>query len=77
MAETLFWVEKSILVLGILCLITSMIAYGRRSHDWQGVITMFFKRVPLSIGEFKWYRLGITLVILAVILRIVVLTLWP
>lgn len=77
MEGSLFWIEKGFLVFGIVFLMTSIVLYGKRSSDWKGVATMFYKRVPLSIGEYKWYRLGISLVVFAVILRVLVLTLWP
>lgn len=73
----LFWIEKSILVIGIIFVLTGITQYGRRSHDWKGVTTMFYKRVPMSISEYKWYRLGISLLVCAVLLRIILLTLWP
>ncbi|WPC76581.1 hypothetical protein [Vibrio porteresiae] len=77
MALTIFWLEKGILLLGILCLMTGILQYGRRSHDWKGVITMFYKRVPLSVTEFKWYRSGIAFVLVAVVLKVLLFTLWP
>ncbi|PNM64447.1 hypothetical protein AL544_005915 [Vibrio mimicus] len=73
----LFWVEKLILVSGILLVLTGMMRYGRRSQDWKGVATMFYKRIPMTIDEYKWYRLGISLIVFAVILRIALLTFWP
>ncbi len=77
MEASLFWIEKLFLISGIIFVMTGIIQYGKRSHDWKGVITMFYKRVPLSIAEFKWYKLGIALIVFAAILRIIVLTLWP
>jgi hypothetical protein len=77
MGITLFWLEKGMLVVGILFILFGIIQYGRRSHDWAGVATIFFKRVPMSVEEFKRYRLGVSLVVMAVALRIIVLTLWP
>lgn len=73
----LFWIEKSILVAGIIFVLTSITQYGRRSHDWKGIITMFYKRVPMSISEYKWYRIGVALLVCSVLLRIIALTLWP
>lgn len=73
----LFWAEKGMLVLGIILVLTSVAQYGKRSHDWKGVITMFYKRIPLSISEYKWYRLGVAFIVVAVVLRILLLTLWP
>ncbi|CAK2034157.1 hypothetical protein [Vibrio crassostreae] len=73
----LFWAEKGMLVLGTLFVLTSMMQYGRRSSDWKGVITMFYKRIPMNIAEYKWYRLGIALLVFAVIIRFALLILWP
>ncbi|MBD1567494.1 hypothetical protein [Vibrio sp. S12_S33] len=73
----LFWVEKGILLLGIIFVLTSITQYVKRSHDWKGVVTMFYRRIPMTIAEYKWYRLGISFIVFAVVLRIIVLTLWP
>ncbi|WP_413283258.1 hypothetical protein [Vibrio sp. MA40-2] len=77
MAESLYWLEKGFLVFGVVFVLTGIMHYGKRSQDWKGIVTMFYRRVPLSIAEYKWYRLGIALVFFAVVLRIVGLTLWP
>lgn len=73
----LFWAEKGMLLLGVLFVLTSVMQYGKRSHDWKGVITMFYKRIPMSVSEYKWYRLGIALLVFAVIVRFALLILWP
>ncbi|KQA23467.1 hypothetical protein ACP45F_12950 [Vibrio metoecus] len=77
MDMALFWVEKLMLVGGILLVLTGIMHYGRRSQDWKGVVTMFYKRIPMTVEEFKWYRLGISCILFAVILRIALLTFWP
>ncbi len=77
MAIGLFWAEKGILLLGIIFILTSIMQYGRRSHDWKGVITIFYRRIPVSIVEYKWYRLGVAFIVTAIVLRIAVLTFWP
>jgi len=77
MEVAVFWIEKSILLTGILFVTMGVFQYGRRSQDWKGVVTMFYKRIPMSISEFKWYRLGIALLVFAVIIRIAGLIFWP
>ncbi|EEN99680.1 hypothetical protein D0810_04780 [Vibrio cholerae] len=77
MEIVLFWVEKLILVSGILLVLTGVMRYGRRSQDWKGVVTMFYKRIPMTIEEYKWYRLGVSCIVFAIILRIALLTFWP
>jgi len=77
MDTTLFWIEKGVLLAGIIMVLTGITQYGRRSHDWKGVVTMFYRRIPMSVSEYKWYRLGIALLVCAVVLRIIVLTFWP
>ncbi|PMH44550.1 hypothetical protein BCU68_03350 [Vibrio sp. 10N.286.49.B3] len=69
--------EKAILLFGIAFVLIGVIQYGKRSQDWAGIATMFYKRVPLTTSEYKWYRLGIAFLIFAVILRFIVLILWP
>ncbi|WP_117234117.1 hypothetical protein [Vibrio maerlii] len=71
---TLFWLEKVLLVAGILSILTSMYMYGRRSSDWSGLVTMFFKRVQMNIAEYKWYRIGVALVLVAVVLKVALYT---
>ncbi|EPE2649620.1 hypothetical protein ACSG7X_001326 [Vibrio fluvialis] len=77
MEIALFWIEKSVLLVGIFLVLTGITRYGKRSQDWKGVATMFYKRVPMTIEEYKLYRLGVAMVVLAIVLRIVLLTLWP
>ncbi|EEX64385.1 hypothetical protein [Vibrio metoecus] len=74
MDMALFWVEKLMLVGGILLVLTGIMRYGRRSQDWKGVVTMFYKRIPMTVEEFKWYRLGISCILFAVILRVLIQT---
>ncbi|USD68166.1 hypothetical protein [Vibrio sp. SCSIO 43136] len=77
MPELVFWIEKLVLLTGILSVIWAVKLYGQRSSDWTGVVTMFYKRIPLDVSEYKWYRLGIALIFFAVVLRILTLTFWP
>ncbi|MDG3085663.1 hypothetical protein P7F88_05925 [Vibrio hannami] len=77
MEASMFWIEKTVLLLGVVFILTGIVQYGKRSTDWKGVATMFYKRIPMSISEYKWYRLGIALVVFAFVLRIITLTLWP
>lgn len=77
MGATLNWIENITLLIGIGCILLSITQYGRRSSDWSGVVMMVFKRIPMNVAEYKWYRLGVALVIFAVVLRIIVLTLYP
>jgi len=73
----LFGLEKTLLLVGIVCVLTGMVRYGKRSQDWKGVATMFYKRIHMSVAEYKWYRLGVAMIVLAIALRIVLLTFWP
>lgn len=47
--QGVFWTEKLLLLAGVLFIITGIVQYGRRSQDWKGVVTMFYKRVPMSL----------------------------
>ncbi|MDC0610558.1 hypothetical protein OAP63_07470 [Vibrio sp.] len=69
--------EKSVLVLGVVLTLVSVWQYGRRSHDWRGVTLMLFKRIPMTVNEYRFYRLGVALLFLAVIMRFGILTIWP
>ncbi|EEX39976.1 hypothetical protein [Vibrio furnissii] len=77
METALFLIEKGLLIGGILFVLTGITQYGRRSHDWKGVATMFYKRIPMTIAEYKWYRLGIAMMVCAFVLRIILLMIWP
>ncbi len=74
---TLFIIEKSLLVIGILLLLSALAQYIRRTADWRGVLTMFFKRIDLSVGEYRFYRLAISAIVLAAVLKVVLLTFYP
>lgn len=49
MGITLFWLEKGMLVVGILFILFGIIQYGRRSHDWAGVATIFLSGFPCRL----------------------------
>jgi hypothetical protein len=77
MVATLFWMEKALLIIGIVFVLIGVIRYGKRSQDWRGIVMMCFKRIPMTIEEYRRYRLGIALIVLAVLIRIILLTLRP
>ncbi|MCL9773950.1 hypothetical protein [Vibrio methylphosphonaticus] len=77
METSLFLAEKGLLIVGLLFILTGMVQYGRRSHDWKGVVTMFYKRVPMNVSEYKHYRLGVALVIAAIVIRFAFHIFWP
>ncbi|CAH0529841.1 hypothetical protein [Vibrio hippocampi] len=69
--------EKVALCIGVMAIVSSLVMYGRRSQDWKGIATMFYKRIPLTTNEYKYYRLGISLLLIAVILKIGFAVFWP
>ncbi|MDO6582053.1 hypothetical protein Q4491_11955 [Photobacterium sp. 2_MG-2023] len=69
--------EWLLLLSGVTLILTSMVQYGRRTRNWGGVMTMFYKRVSMTAIEFKFYRSGVAAVILAIVLRMVNLIFWP
>lgn len=69
--------EYLFLVAGVAMIGNGIILYGRRTNDWVGVLKMFYNRIGMSVEEYKWYKLGVSAVVLGVIVRIVNLTLWP
>lgn len=77
MEMALVIIEKSILLIGIACVLFSLFEYGKRSQDWKGVVTVFYKRVDMTVNEFKFYKFGVSLLVLAVIFRIAILTFFP
>ncbi|MFV0575270.1 MAG: hypothetical protein ACK5NC_07675 [Vibrio sp.] len=77
MELTFVILEKSFLICGICCVLYSLFVYGKRSQDWKGAVTAFYKRVDMTVEEFKFYKIGVSLLVFAVIFRIGILTLWP
>ncbi len=77
MEMLLVGVEKVLLLIGIGGVLFSLYEYGKRSQDWKGVITVFYKRVDMTVHEFKFYKLGISLLLFAAVLRVGILTFYP
>ncbi|HCH01399.1 MAG TPA: hypothetical protein DEV85_05845 [Vibrio sp.] len=69
--------EKAVLLSGIACVLFSLFEYGKRSQDWKGVVTVFYKRVNMTVSEFKFYKFGVSLLVFAVVFRIAILTIFP
>ncbi|MCP3698815.1 MAG: hypothetical protein GY920_09720 [Aliivibrio sp.] len=61
---------------GIICLLLAISLYGKRTADWGGACLLFVKRIDLSLQEHKWYRIGVSLFFIGVLVRILNLTLW-
>ena len=78
MIETaLSGIENVLIIGGLASIIRSIMLYGQRTQDWKGAMTMFVKRIPLSITEAKWYKFGVSMFLLGVVLRVINYTLWP
>ncbi|QUJ70481.1 hypothetical protein KDD30_20530 (plasmid) [Photobacterium sp. GJ3] len=69
--------EWTLLIVGLLLILTSMANYGRRTKDWGGLVTMFYKRVSMTAKEYNFYRFGVAAVVLGIVLRMVNLIFWP
>ncbi|CED57271.1 hypothetical protein ACU5DF_01960 [Aliivibrio wodanis] len=69
-------IEHLFIGVGILCLLLTITQYGRRTSDWGGACILFVKRIDLSLQEHKWYRIGVSALVLGVIVRIFNLTFW-
>ncbi|PSW21834.1 hypothetical protein C9I98_00780 [Photobacterium sanctipauli] len=77
LATGMFTLQMALLVVGLAMVGASIAQYGKRTHDWAGVVKMFYKRVEMTTSEYKSYRLGVALFVLGVVVRIVNLTFWP
>lgn len=75
--NTLNIAEYVFLLAGVGMLMAGIAQYGRRTQDWGGVVRMFYRRIDMTVEEFKWYRIGVACVVVAVLLRIVNFTFWP
>ncbi|ACH64042.1 hypothetical protein [Aliivibrio fischeri] len=64
------------MLIGIVSILVSITQYSRRTSDISGAFMLFVKRIEMSVNEYKWYRIGISVLILGVAIRIIKLTLW-
>ncbi|MCE7555907.1 hypothetical protein [Aliivibrio fischeri] len=64
------------MLIGMVCILVSITQYSRRTSDISGAVMLFVKRIEMSVNEYKWYRIGISILILGVAIRIIKLTLW-
>ncbi|MUL08902.1 hypothetical protein [Aliivibrio fischeri] len=64
------------MLIGMVCILVSITQYSRRTSDISGAVMLFVKRIEMSVNEYKWYRIGISVLILGVTIRIIKLTLW-
>ncbi|AAW87686.1 hypothetical protein VF_A0616 [Aliivibrio fischeri ES114] len=64
------------MLIGMVCILVSITQYSRRTSDISGAVMLFVKRIEMSVNEYKWYRIGISLLIIGVAIRIIKLTLW-
>ncbi|MCE7535579.1 hypothetical protein [Aliivibrio fischeri] len=64
------------MLIGMVCILVSITQYSRRTSDISGAVMLFVKRIEMSVNEYKWYRIGISVLILGVAIRIIKLTLW-
>lgn len=77
MAATMSVLETILIFAGIFMILRAIIRYGKRTNDWKGTLTMFFKRVPMKVDEFRWYKLGVSFVLFGIVIRVVNMTFWP
>ena len=63
--------EFVLFISGILLILVALIKYTRRSQDYQSFWRVFVNRLKegFSIAEFKLYRLGVALLIFALLVR--------
>ncbi|MUL01614.1 hypothetical protein GNP89_05205 [Aliivibrio fischeri] len=64
------------MLIGMVCILISITQYSRRTSDISGAVMLFVKRIEMSVNEYKWYRIGISVLILGVAIKIIKLTLW-
>ncbi|KLV05490.1 membrane protein [Photobacterium aquae] len=69
--------EYVLVAVGLSMLGRGIYLYGHRTRDWSGIAKMFYQRVGMLAGEYRWYQLGVSVFVLGVVVRIVNLMLWP
>ncbi|MDD9197217.1 hypothetical protein PVK62_15425 [Aliivibrio sp. S3MY1] len=67
--------ENLFIASGVFSLLLAISLYAKRTADWGGACLLFVKRIDLSIQEYKWYRIGVSVFIIGVLIRILNLTL--
>lgn len=70
MNQLLFTVEPFFFWGGLAVYIASLFAYGSRTSDWNAILRFWQPMIQFSAVEFKMNRGGLSLMILAVVIRI-------
>ncbi|RJG42267.1 hypothetical protein [Motilimonas pumila] len=64
--------------LGLALVLFGVTSYGKRTAQWSAPVKIFFNRVSdLSVAEFKFIRYGSLILFIAVLVRIINLTVLP
>ncbi|AFT69165.1 hypothetical protein B5T_00881 [Alloalcanivorax dieselolei B5] len=63
------YLETTLLTLGLLIVLGTYAHYWRRTGDWRGVARFWARGMALSVAEFKAQRVGVLLLLLAVVIR--------
>lgn len=70
MNQLLFTVEPFLFWGGMVIYFASILMYGNRTSDWNAILRFWQPMIQYSALEFKVNRTGLSLMILAVVIRI-------
>lgn len=70
MDQLLFVVEPFLFWGGLIVYVASLFMYGSRTSDWNAILRFWQPMIQFSALEFKVNRTGLSLMILAVVIRI-------
>ena len=70
MNQLLFTIEPGLFWGGLGVYLFSLLMYGKRTSDWNAILRFWQPMIQFSALEFKINRTGLSLMILAVVIRI-------
>jgi len=73
MMQILTVLEPAAFILGLLLTLTALFKYTQRTQDYQSVWRVLINKLKdgFTIAEFKLYRLGISILLVGLVLRLI------
>ncbi|QJD71803.1 hypothetical protein [Marinobacterium sp. LSUCC0821] len=70
MNQLLATIEPFLFWVGLAVFATSLVMYGKRTGEWSAIVRFWEPLINYSATEFKINRSGLSLMILAVVIRV-------
>jgi len=73
MIQLLGFLETAAFISALLLILTALFKYTQRTHDYQSVWRVLINQLKdgFNIAEFKLYRLGVSIAVFGLVLRLV------